>query len=427
MSDAPSLTADRTASAALSPAPNESPSPSDERKIPWITAVYNQKGGVGKTTTAANLATALAACGQSVILVDLDSQGNATTSVGGLYNQGPGAYEFFSGDAPMAELARETTYPGLKLVASSRMLAGLELELSEQDHPQFIFRERLLANLPAVDHIIIDSPPALGLLPVNALVASHSVLIPVQSETFAHDGMVNAFFSLKRIRTTFNPSLAIHGVLVTMMGTDATSKKLDKVIRSEFADAVFSVVIPRDTAVSDSADADHPVVVHSPQSPGAQAYVEATREYLHREADLRERLSRLRAATMPPGTEGEEAKALPLPCPLATATADPDTAALDAGNTLARWHSSIFGGTASAGKDSPDAPFPVTSPPVPPAPRPPPDAPVDDIPPDWTGVVDDVDAPADREHSLGLTAWMMAAAAIVMLCGVVYIAITTME
>ncbi|WP_413203475.1 ParA family protein [Rhodospirillum sp. A1_3_36] len=421
MSDAPSLTADQTASAALSPAPT---SP-DERTIPWITAVYNQKGGVGKTTTAANLATTLAACGQSVILVDLDSQGNATTSVGGLYNQGAGAYEFFSGDAPMAELARETTYPGLKLLAASRMLAGLELELSEQDHPQFIFRERLLADLPAVDHIIIDSPPALGLLPVNALVAAHSVLIPVQSETFAHDGMVNAFFSLKRIRTTFNPSLAIHGVLVTMMGTDATSKKLDKVIRSEFADAVFSVVIPRDTAVSDSADADHPVVVHAPQSPGAQAYMETTREYLYREAELRERLSRLRAGTMPAGTEGEEATALPLPCPLAATTADPDTATLNAENTLARWHSRIFGGTTKASEDTPGGSSRIMPPPVPPTPRPTPDAPADDIPPDWTGVVDDVDAPMDRDHSLGFTAWVLAAGTIVVLCGVVYFTMTT--
>ncbi|MCF8481776.1 MAG: ParA family protein [Rhodospirillum sp.] len=419
MSDAPSQTADRTPSDALSEA--------DHRTIPWITAVYNQKGGVGKTTTAANLATALAACGQTVILVDLDSQGNATTSVGGLYNQGPGAYEFFTGDASLAELARETAYPGLRLVAASRMLAGLELELSEQDSPQFVFRERLLSDMPSVDHILIDSPPALGLLPVNALVAAHSVLVPVQSETFAHDGMVNAFFSLKRIRSTFNPSLAIHGVLVTMMGTDATSKKLDKVIRSEFADAVFSAVIPRDIAVSDSADADHPVVVHAPQSPGAQAYMEATREFLHREADLRERLSRQRASTASGPTSEEGGRSLPLPCPLSKATADPDASALAATTTLARWHARVFGGIPTgeetANNSAPDAP---KSKPVPPPLKPTLEAPADDIPPDWTGVVDDVYAPTDGDQGLRTATWVMAAAAVVVLCGVIYITMTTM-
>jgi chromosome partitioning protein len=401
--------------------------PTEPPRIPWITAVYNQKGGVGKTTTAANLATALAACGQSVILVDLDSQGNATTSVGGTYNHGAGSYEFITGDGTLGDLARDTAYPGLKLVPASRMLAGLELELSEQDRPQYVIRERLLADLPAVDHIIIDSPPALGMLPVNALVAAHAVLIPVQSETFAHDGMVNAMFSLKRIRTTFNPSMAIHGVVVTMMGTDATSKKLEKVIRSEFSDAVMSTTIPRDTAVPDSADADHPVVVHAPQSAAAMAYLELAGEFLHREADLRDRLSRLRAGSAwpedePPGAEPANA----LPCPVAAASADPDSAVLAAAATLSTWHARIFGGIRQAADGIAAAPATPAPKPPPPPPKPTLDAPADDIPPDWTGVVDDVDAPGDGEGRLRTATWLAGAVAVAILCGVLYLAIATM-
>lgn len=302
--------------------PGAKPPASD--KTPWVTAVYNQKGGVGKTTTAANLAVCLAAAGARVLLVDLDSQGNATTSLGANYNQDPGAYDFLVGARSFEDCVRTTQYGALMLLPATRQLAGLELELADLEVPQTVIKSQLDGLPPAFDHILIDCPPALGMVPVNALIAADGVLVPVQCEQFAHDGLVNALYSLNRIRSTFHPYLQVSGILITMVADDGVSQDLEKTMRSEFADQMFRAAVPRDSAVAAAAAHDHPVVTDSLTALATDAYVSVLEEFLHREQRQRLKFGKLRkevatSSSLPP---------LPPFCP------DPADAVLRARSTL---------------------------------------------------------------------------------------------
>ncbi|WP_051013623.1 ParA family protein [Pararhodospirillum photometricum] len=330
--------------------------PASSPSVPWVLAVYNQKGGVGKTTTAASLAAILAAAGSRVLLIDLDSQGNATTALGRPFNQGPGSYEFMVGTEPLEKAWQKTRYPRLRLLSASRLLAGLDLELTQHPHPQYALRRALgLARAP-IDHVIIDCPPALGLLPINALVAAHAVLLPVQCETFAHDGLVNAVFSLNRLQATFNPGLETLGILITMRSTEGVGLTLEQTLRATFERQVLTAMIPRDPEVGRAAEADRPVVTHDPDSPAGRAYLAAAVEILKREQRLRDRL----AQRLPPLTDAPVPPLIPGPLP--GALSDPEYAVSRARERLLTWE----------GKDPVK---PASLPPLNTAPQPPPEMP----------------------------------------------------
>lgn len=251
-----------------------------------VVAVYNQKGGVGKTATAMNFGVILAASGKKVCIIDLDAQGNATSSLSGPSVPLKGAYEFLAGAASWDEVVTRTPFPNFTLVPATKALAGMEMEFAGFDKPQFTLRNRLAEAMVDVDYIIIDCPPALGMGPVNALVSAQYVVIPVQCEPFAHDGLKNAAYSIRKIQSNLNPGLSVHGFLMTMISKDAITWKLAEIIRREFGHRVYATEIPRDPCVAEAAARDVPVSIFDPTSKASKAYVDFTAEFLVRERTL---------------------------------------------------------------------------------------------------------------------------------------------
>ncbi len=249
-------------------------------------AIFNQKGGVGKTATAMNFGVILAASGKKVCIIDLDAQGNATSSLSGPAQPLKGAYEFLSGAASWDEAVIRTPFPNYTLLPATKALAGMEMEFASLDNPQFILRNRLAEAMPPVDYIVIDCPPALGMLPVNALVSAQYVVIPVQCEPFAHDGLKNAAYSIRKIQSNLNTGLSVQGFLMTMISKDAITWKLAEIIRREFGLRVYATEIPRDPCVAEAAARDVPVAVFDPTSKASESYVDFTAEFLVRERTL---------------------------------------------------------------------------------------------------------------------------------------------
>ena len=251
-----------------------------------VIAVTNQKGGVGKTTTAINLAAALALDGRKVLLVDCDAQGNATSGLGQKGKIAPGRtiYEAITNpDADVHDFILPTTVERLSIIPATRDLSGAEIELITVED-----RERRLKNLLAqlrdeFDFIIIDSPPSLGLLTLNALVAADRVLIPLHCEYFALEGLADLVATMRRVRASLNPSLDIEGVLLTMNDERTNlGQQVSRDVREFFKDKVYRTVIPRNVRLAEAPSHGLPAVTYDARSRGAEAYVAFAREVLQR-------------------------------------------------------------------------------------------------------------------------------------------------
>jgi chromosome partitioning protein len=261
--------------------------PDSASQRPRTLAVVNQKGGVGKTTTAINLATALAATQKRVLVIDLDPQGNASTGFG-INRQArlAGTYELLIDGVPLAEAVQPTGIPGLDIVTSSMDLAGAEIELVNLEQREFRLR-RALEAAGSHDYVLIDCPPSLGLLTLNALVAADSVLVPMQCEFYALEGLSSLTRTIERVKRTLNPALDIQGVVLTMF--DRRNNLANQVaddVRGHFGDKVFQTVIPRNVRVSEAPSHGKPVLIYDLRSPGAQAYIHLAGEVLKRAGSL---------------------------------------------------------------------------------------------------------------------------------------------
>jgi len=261
-------------------------------KQPRLLAIANQKGGVGKTTTAINLATALAAVGQKVLLIDLDPQGNASTGLGVrrsvIRNS---AYDVLFGDCEVYEAAVATKVPRLSVVPSSVHLSGAEIELVTAQDREYRLRAALRKPLP-YDYVILDCPPSLNLLTLNALVAVDSVLVPLQCEFYALEGLSHLTKTVERVRRTFNSRLDIHGVVLTMYDQrNNLTAQVENDVRGHFGDKVYKTVIPRNVRLSEAPSFGLPAIVYDMKSSGAQAYIKLASEIIKREKQYKKQLA----------------------------------------------------------------------------------------------------------------------------------------
>lgn len=253
-----------------------------------IIAVANQKGGVGKTTTTINLATALAAIHQKVMIVDFDPQGNASTGLGVPHeNREVNSYHLLIGETKLAETVLETDIPGLHIVPSGIDLSGAEIELVTQERREYCLREALRDGASDYDYVLIDCPPALGLLTINALVAAQAVLVPLQCEFFALEGISQLVKTIERVRRAFNPGLDIQGIVLTMHDRrNNLSHMVADDVRDFFGDKVYKTVIPRNIRVSEAPSHGRPVIIFDLNCAGSQAYLSLAGEVIHREQRL---------------------------------------------------------------------------------------------------------------------------------------------
>ena len=265
-------------------------------KSPRVIALANQKGGVGKTTTAINLGTALAAIGEDVLIVDLDPQGNASTGLGiDRKIRKISTYDLLLGEATIAETAVPTAVPRVSVAPSTLDLLGVELEIAGREDRAFRLRKALFGDGDAdssrprnYTYILIDCPPSLNLLTINAMTASHSILVPLQCEFFALEGLSQLLSTVEQVKAALNPELSIHGIVLTMF--DARNNLSGQVVadvRAHMGEAVYETIIPRNVRVSEAPSYGKPVLLYDFKCAGSQAYLRLAAEIIQRERMLR--------------------------------------------------------------------------------------------------------------------------------------------
>ena len=261
---------------------------------PRILTLANQKGGVGKTTTAINLATALAAIGERVLIVDLDPQGNASTGLGiARAGRDVSSYDLLVGEARIAQAAVMTSVPNVAIVPSTMDLLGVELTIAQHADRTFRLRDAFRAidelriNNQSVSYVLVDCPPSLNLLTVNALVAADAVLVPLQCEFFALEGLSQLLQTIEHIRSTLNPRLSIQGVVMTMFDKrNNLSEQVLHDVRSEMGELVYDTVIPRNVRLSEAPSYGKPALLYDLKCAGSQAYLRLATEVIRRERRL---------------------------------------------------------------------------------------------------------------------------------------------
>ncbi len=254
---------------------------------PRILIIANQKGGVGKTTTVINLATALAAVGNRVLVLDLDPQGNASTGLGIPQSaRAHGTYDLLMGAAAIDETVVPSGVPGLDVVPSTVDLAGAELELIDMERREYRLRDALRGAHSQYDYILVDCPPSLNLLTLNGLVAADAVLVPLQCEFFALEGLTHLLKTLDRVRRNLNSTLELQGVVLTMVDTrNNLTNMVAADVRQFLGDKVYDTVIPRNVRVSEAPSHGKPVLLYDFKCAGSQAYIRLAREILRREKE----------------------------------------------------------------------------------------------------------------------------------------------
>src|SRR6476661_3109466 len=268
---------------------------SDTTITPRVLALANQKGGVGKTTTAINLGTALAAIGENVLIVDLDPQGNASTGLGiDRKSRRRSTYDVLTREVAMRDAILETAVPRLHIVPSTMDLSGFELEIAQERDRAYRLRDAL-TTLNATEsgtqysYVLVDCPPSLNLVTVNAMAAANSILVPLQCEFFALEGLSQLLKTVEQVKNTLNPTLSIHGIVLTMYDSrNNLSSQVVADVRQFMGSKVYETIIPRNVRISEAPSYGKPVLVYDLKCVGSEAYLRLATEIIQRERELKE-------------------------------------------------------------------------------------------------------------------------------------------